>query len=84
METGACDWEQPTWIYYGQIILDQSHCLRDEITGSVGEGRAVTVLYLAFSIDFRICRRNCKESGRCGEEGILNEGGDWICGLKGR
>lgn len=54
------------------------------VSGCVEEGRPVTILYLAFSIDFCICRRNWKKCGKYGEENILNESKDWICELKGR
>lgn len=69
-------------IYCRQIILSQPLCLSDEITGIVDAGRAIIVIYFAFSVDFHICRRNWKKCGRYGEEDILKEGRDWICGLQ--
>lgn len=54
------------------------HFLSDEISGSMEEVTAVIVLYLTFSIDLHICRRNWKKSGKYGEENILNEDRDWI------
>lgn len=71
-------------MYYGQIILYPFHFLSDEINGSMEKVRAVIVLYLTFSVDFHICRRNWKKSGKYGEENILNEGRDWIWRLKSR